>query len=78
MFMGRRKCFYTYSLSRHTVTLAGVSGDGGEEVMSPLLIVDSPGHMKGALKTWSYRFCLGDLVSIKWPHVTPKEAFSVK
>ena len=75
MFMGRRKCFHIYSLSRHTATLASVSGDEGEEVTSPFIIVDAPGHMKGALTTWTYRFSLGDVVSNKWSHVTPKEAF---
>ena len=77
MFMGRSKCFHTYNLSHPTVVLAGVSGYGAEEVTSPLLIVRSPGHMEGALKTWSYRFCLGDLVSNKLAYVSPTEAFSV-
>ena len=54
------------------MTLTSVSDGEGEEVMSPFVVMDAPA---GALKTWSYRFSLGDVVSYKWSHVTPKEAF---
>ena len=80
MFRGRCKCFHTYNLSHPTVVLAGVSDHvtlhgGVEEVNSPILIVRSSGHMEGALKTWSWRFCLGELVSTKLAYVSSNEAF---
>ena len=59
--MGRLKVSHTYSLTRHTVTLASVSDGEGGEVMRPMPFIfeDVPA---GALRTWLYRYSLGDVV----------------
>ena len=58
---GRLQVFHTYNLSRHTVILASASDDEGEEVMRPMQFSfkEAPA---GALRTWSYRDTLGDVV----------------
>ena len=69
VFRGRCKCSHTYNSSHPTVTLAGVGFciaplEWMEEVSHPKFLLASSGNVDKdlVLETWSWRFCLGDLV----------------